>query len=144
MIQIGVRSTGSRSRARRKRSFLSSVIAPFIYFVDWAAHERSPIFAETPGLLTRSPGDEFKSISEVVEFPFRRVAALEHCGLHQFGATHHVAARKDLGIRRLKFMLADRRRFHTAALVALDAELGVPRCGIGLVVVGVVVAFCWF
>src|SRR3569832_1911566 len=76
MIQIGVRSTGSRSSARRKLSFLSSVIAPFNYFVDWAAHERSPIFAETPGLLTRSPGDEFKSNAEVVEYPFRRVAGL--------------------------------------------------------------------
>src|SRR3569832_1701960 len=93
MIQIGVRSTGSRSRARRKRSFLSSVIAPFNYFVGWAAHQRSPIFTEIPGLLPRRPGYEFKSNAEVVEYPFRRIAALEHRGHYQIGAAHHVAAR---------------------------------------------------
>src|SRR3569623_1831173 len=132
MIQIGVRSTGSRSRARRKRSFLSSVIAPFNYFVGWAAHQRSPIFTEIPGLLPRRPGYEFKSNAEVVEYPFRRIAALEHRGHYQIGAAHHVAAREDFRIGRLEFMLADRRRAHAAALVALDAELGEPRRRVGL------------
>src|SRR3569832_363717 len=115
MIQIGVRSTGSRSRVRRKRSFLSSVIAPFNYFVGWAAHQRSPTFTEIPGLLPRRPGYEFKSNAEVVEYPFRRIAAREHCR-----------------IGRLEFVLADGRRLHAAALVALNAELGEPRRGVGL------------
>src|SRR3569832_1881846 len=132
MIQIGVRSTGSRSRARRKRSFLSSVIAPFNYFVGWAAHQRSPIFTEIPGLLLCCPGFVFFSFVEVVEYPFRRIAALEHRGHYQIGAAHHVAAREDFRIGRLEFMLADRRRAHAAALVALDAELGETRRRVGL------------
>src|SRR3569623_3239197 len=84
------------------------------------------------GWLTLSPGHEFKSNAEVVEYPFRRIAAFEHRGHHQVGAAHHITARKDLGIRRLKFMFAARRRLHTATLVALYAELGAPRRGIGL------------
>src|SRR3569623_1727860 len=132
MIQIGVRSTGSRSSARRKRSFLSSVIAPFNYFVGWAARERSPTFTEIPDFIHAQPRYKIKSNAEVVEYPFRRIAALEHRGHHQVGASHHVAAREDLGIGRLEFVLADRRRTHAAALVALDAELGEPRCRIGL------------
>src|SRR3569832_2870124 len=85
MIQIGVRSTGSRSRVRRKRSFLSSVIAPFNYIVRWAAHQRSTTFTEIPGLLPRRPGYEIKSNAEVVEYPFRRIAALDFRGFFLFG-----------------------------------------------------------
>src|SRR3569833_1447082 len=136
MIQIGVRSTGSRSRVRRKRSFLSSVIAPFNYFVGWAAHQRSPTFTEIPGLLPRRPGYEFKSNAEVVEYPFRRIAALEHCGHHQIGAAHHVAAREDFRIGRLEFVLADGRRLHAAAFVVLFVVLGESWCGVGLAAAG--------